>query len=587
MKKKFLILKLLIKKVKIFEKRLFLTQFIYSVLTVLETIGWVIIPSALIFIVSNFQNINITITIFVLLFSIVQIIRILKIVLSKKINVYKVSLEQSFYEEIGMNSLDIPFEMVEDPDFLKFKEDALFPIETQDTVNRIFTSIPVLFQAIFTLIGVLTIVISFNRFLFLFLLLISLSNFLINRSFIKKETSFMKSLSKRNNEYVYYLRTIRNKKISKDVRIYSAQSFLMGKINNLFQYYNKVGSNLYKSIDMRNMFNKLFSILIMFTFYLYVIYQSFSSDIHPSQVILLVNASLSFSNQINLMLNELLQINQQIAYFEPYYKYDSLVKRQSDSGKIVLKSPITEILFDDVYFRYSVDDDDILKGLSFTLKENESLSIVGLNGSGKTTITKILMKLYKPQKGFIYINGISLDKLSTKEYLEQISVVFQDFNIFNYSLKENIIFDKDSNSINLKDALRESELNTELSKFPKGIDTKLSENYKKRSIDLSKGQEQKLVIARSIYKGGSLIILDEPTASLDPVAEEEVYRHFFNITKNRLSIFISHRLSSCISSDCIIFIQDGRVVETGDHETLMIQNGNYSKLFKLQASNYS
>lgn len=587
MRLKLSILRLLIEKVKKFERKYIKVQLIYSILTILETIGWVLIPSTILYLISNWQNQTVIISLVTMIFLVVQIIRAVKLFLSKKINIFKINIEQSFYEEIGVHSLNVPFEMVEDPEFLKKKEDALFPIETQDVVNRIFTSIPILFQSIISIISVVTILISFNIMMLFFLIVLSLFNFLINRSFMKRETKFMKSLSKRNNEYVYYLRTIRNKKISKDVRIYAAQPFLMEKINGLFNYYNNVGSKLYKSIDIRNMVNKLFSVVIMFVFYMFVIYQSFSSNINTAQVILLVNASLSFSNQINTMLSEYLQINQQLEYFEPYHEYDSLIKKQNESGEIRLKDPINKIEFDNVHFKYSNTEEDVLKGVSFTLDKRQSLSIVGLNGSGKTTITKLLMKLYKPRKGSIYINDVSLDKLRTKDYLEQLSVVFQDFNIFNYSLKENIVFDKNHNLLEFEKALSESELNTELAKFPNGINTKLSENYKKRSIDLSKGQEQKLAIARSIFKGGSLTILDEPTASLDPLAEEEVYQHFSNITKNRLTILISHRLSSCISSDCIIYIEKGKVIESGDHKKLMSRNGNYAKLFKLQASNYN
>lgn len=218
---------------------------------------------------------------------------------------------------------------------------------------------------------------------------------------------------------------------------------------------------------------------------------------------------------------------------------------------------------------------------------SQNLSIVGRNGSGKTTIIKLLSRLYLPREGEILVNGVNIQEYEEKSYLKQLSIIFQDFKTFSYSLKENIVFKNDFDVNRFNQAMENSELNKELHMFPNGIETKLSKgNEEDGAISLSKGQEQKLVIARSIYEDGSLLIFDEPTASLDPIAEEEVYKHFQSVTMDKLAIFISHRLSSCRFSDKIIYLSDGRVSEWGNHYELMDLNQEYAALFNLQASKY-
>ncbi|WP_426349913.1 ATP-binding cassette domain-containing protein [Alloiococcus sp. CFN-8] len=494
---------------------------------------------------------------------------------------------QLLLKDISKKIMEVPFSQIEDSEFISKKEEALFPITTLGSVDRIFRAIPNLFHSTILLVSVLSILLIYEPLLMVVSIILAVLGFSLSRVMIRNEAKLAQNNARNNSEYVYYLRTMRNPEIAKDVRIYKAQPFFVEKLSKLYDYIVKASKVLYQSREYRALINQILSVFLMIFIYSYLIVRVTSASISSAIFILLINAAVNFNDQINVFLSELLLLNQQLIYLRPLVEFYDMLKGQRYSGNLFLDKEIKSVEFRNVYFRYPKTEEDVLKGCSFKLENCKNLSIVGRNGSGKTTIIKLLSRLYEPQSGEILVNGVNINKYEEKSYLKQLSIIFQDFKTFHYSLRENIVFDSEFNEARFECAIEQSELSKELHKFPKGIDTKLSdEDEDDSAISLSKGQEQKLVIGRSIYGDGSLLILDEPTASLDPIAEEQVYQHFRSITENKLAIFISHRLSSCRFSDTIIYLEDGRVSEVGSHGELMNLNREYASLFNLQASKY-
>ena len=238
-------------------------------------------------------------------------------------------------------------------------------------------------------------------------------------------------------------------------------------------------------------------------------------------------------------------------------------------------------------FRYPNTDRLILKNINIVLRPGESLSVVGLNGAGKTTFVKLLCRLYKPTEGEILVNGIPVCDIPFEEYGKIIAVVFQDFRLFAFSVRENVQMDTRGNADKVSESIAESGLAEKINKLTKGEDTFVYKEFDSEGIEFSGGEGQKLAIARALYKNTPIVILDEPTSALDPIAEYDVYKHFHSLSKGRTSLYISHRLSSTRFTDKIAVFSEGEICEYGTHKELIaISGGIYKEMFEMQAQYY-
>ncbi len=245
-----------------------------------------------------------------------------------------------------------------------------------------------------------------------------------------------------------------------------------------------------------------------------------------------------------------------------------------------------EFEFKHVYFKYPDSEQYVLQDVNLKWRIGEKMALVGKNGSGKSTLVKLLCRLYDPTEGEITLNGIDIRKYKYEEYMELFSVVFQDSKLFSFSLAENVAADTEYDSERVENCVRRAGLSERLDSMEKGIETCLYKDFDEQGVEISGGEAQKLCLARAIYKGSPFIVLDEPTAALDPISEHEIYTRFNGIVGTRTAIYISHRLSSCRFCDDITVLDNGRIVERGSHEKLLAEGGVYSELWSAQAEYY-
>ena len=246
-----------------------------------------------------------------------------------------------------------------------------------------------------------------------------------------------------------------------------------------------------------------------------------------------------------------------------------------------------EVEFRNVSFRYPHSETYVLKNISLKFKVGERLAVVGENGSGKTTFIKLLCRLYDPTEGEILLNGINIRKYNYKEYMSIFSVTFQDFQLLSFTLGENIGTGKVYDRKKANECIEKAGLAAKAASLPNGLDTYLNKDFDENGVHISGGEAQKIAIARALYRDAPFIILDEPTAALDPIAEYEIYTKFNEIIGDKTAIYISHRLSSCRFCDEILVFQQGSVVQQGSHETLLSQkDGKYCQLWNAQAQYY-
>ena len=246
-----------------------------------------------------------------------------------------------------------------------------------------------------------------------------------------------------------------------------------------------------------------------------------------------------------------------------------------------------EIEFKNVGFKYPGSDNYALKNFSIRFKIGQKLAVVGMNGSGKTTMIKLLCRLYDPTDGVITLNGIDIKKYDYDEYMGIFSVVFQDFKLFSFPLGQNVAASVDVDSERAEQCLNMAGFGDRLNNMPNGLETSLYKDFEEEGVEISGGEAQKIALARALYKDAPFIVLDEPTAALDPIAEYEVYSKFDEIAGGKTAIYISHRLSSCRFCDDIAVFEGGELIQRGSHESLLSDDGGkYAKLWNAQAKYY-
>lgn len=245
-----------------------------------------------------------------------------------------------------------------------------------------------------------------------------------------------------------------------------------------------------------------------------------------------------------------------------------------------------EFEFRHVWFKYPGCEEYALKDINLKWRIGEKMALVGRNGCGKSTLVKLLCRLYDPTKGEITLNGIDIRKYDYADYRALFSVVFQDSHLFSFSMAENVAASTEYDAERVTECVNRAGLGERLATMPHGINTCLYKDFDPEGVEISGGEEQKLCLARAIYKGAPFIVLDEPTAALDPISEHDIYTKFNSIVGTRTAIYISHRLSSCRFCDEITVMENGRIAERGSHESLLEQQGVYQKLWTAQAEYY-
>jgi ATP-binding cassette subfamily B protein len=392
------------------------------------------------------------------------------------------------------------------------------------------------------------------------------------------------------NKYVGYLSTYYDDyNNGKDSRIYS-----MGKYVSAFN--KKLIANINKSMVNVNIAQMkidlvreaVFGILKLGT-YLFIVYTCFIGTISAGSIAKYVACTALFMTGMSTVLENILLSGFNAEYLKRYFSFYEREQKMYKGTLSVEKRDDNEyeIRFKNVNFKYPGTDVYVLKDLNLDFKIGSRLAVVGMIGSGKTTMIKLLCRLYDPTEGEILLNGIDIRKYDYDEYMRLFSVVFQDFALLAFSLGENIASNSDYDKDKAVKAIEKAGLKERYLSMGKSLDTNLYKIFDEEGIEISGGEAQKIAIARAIYKDAPFIILDEPTASLDPVAEYEIYRSFNELVGNKTALYISHRLSSCRFCDDIAVFHEGTIIQRGSHDELVKDTNNkYYELWHSQAQYY-
>lgn len=517
---------------------------------------------------------------------ILLILNIINSILKNRIDFHADVFSKKVKNKIGSISMQLEFQNLENPEIRDLIKLASKTSEITDSLLYIQNII----SSLFTISGLTYLTLRFNS---VFIIIIILT-FLIKAITIYIEHSHNKKMRKllvENSRYIEYLFNVAfyNKGTAKEIRINNLEDWYMSKNK---QYRKEMIQLQYKSFKLYAFHNILNEVVLAIQSFI-VLY--FLSKYYISSMISLADFTLYFSSITTLTINiasitvQLSNYNQQILNVSDYNNLTKLFDKNinEENFNVNIDKNNIEIEFKDVSFVYPNTTKKVLNKINIKIKNHEKLVIVGLNGAGKTTFIKLLCKFYKPNEGIITLNGIDIWKIPNSEYYNIISAVFQDFSNFSFSIKDNITLSENCNNSILNETLKKIGLDAYIDSLNYKEETYINKSFNKSGIELSGGLNQKLAIARCIYKDSQILILDEPTANLDPIAENEIYQNFFELSENKTALFISHRLAACTISDNIAVFVNGEIVEYGPHKRLIEEKGIYYELFIKQSKNYT
>lgn len=505
--------------------------------------------------------------------------------ISSKQYISEHKLVMYYLEKLNKKLMVIDYQKLEDPEIKLVCEKAESSVENNHTefihlaqsfVNGIGSILKfVVFCIILTklawwLIGILIVTAGIQ-----YLIMLCIDNYEY-----KTKNSRITILRKLN----YIAQLANDYKSAKDIRLYSLHSWLKKYFQELIGQNNYLYSKLTKRKILAAFGDLMIILLRDGGAYFYLGYLTLQGSISPATFVLYFSVISEFVSVLEEIVEAFEMITRGNYQANDYRAFLDMEETNNGSSVIDINASKT-IEFQDVCFKFPNSKNDILKSINLKIKSGEKIAIVGLNGAGKTTLIKILCGMYHPSSGKVLIDGICSENIQKKSYFSMFSTVFQEISIFPYSIAENIVYEKRDNLL-LDKCCKDANIYSKIVSLKNKYETKLIRNVYEDAVDFSGGEMQKLALARAIYKKSGILVLDEPSAALDPISEEKLYMKYSEFAKNKTSVFISHRLASTRFCDRIILLENGFIVEEGTHQELMNRNGKYANLYLVQSKYY-
>lgn len=508
--------------------------------------------------------------------------------LNEKILVKKNETNRQFDLLLGEKIMDMDFEIAEGPIGRDKYQKAKNSLGSEGVYGFV-----TMFSTLFTnIIGIFTfgaITASLNPWLILILTgaqLLGLLSTLVENHLINKTKDPIAAVDRKLN---YITKTSRDFAIAKDIRLFHLRDYLR-QMSEYFVGERKFWTNkMYFYYFISDTLRLLLNVGIEIGIFAYIAYEALNGEMSKTALVLYAVSVTDFTSWVEYIgetVSNVIPSNMLINDLREFLDINNSMENKN--GKSLPAEKPYKIEIENLSFTYPETDKVILSNINLTINAGEKLALVGVNGAGKTTLVKLLCGLYRSTSGSIKINGTDISQINRDEYYKSVSAVFQEARIMPCSILENVSMlpAGESDAERFDFCIRQAGLYEKIQNLPEKENTLLVKNVNENAVELSGGEIQRLLLARAIYKDAPTLILDEPTAALDPIAENEIYLKYSEISKNKTSIYISHRLSSTRFCDRIVLLDDTSIAEEGTHEELMARSGKYAEMFRIQSKYY-
>lgn len=578
-----------LKNIRTWDKKLVYISYIYIISeSMIPILDMYILKNILDWVISGVQEKKFIVNL--LLFGIIKLmLHIANKTAATKGIAERVYIRLKFIVERMKFHMNMEYEKLDEAKILDLEQKAINATRSEDDgiAGMIFHFLQVACSGILLLItsGILA---SYNWILIVIIFIGAIKKYHLLIKYndkIKKEIDDYLSKIQRKDRYFDDIAL--DQGLAKDVRALDIKDEISKKQNFVQEDIMFYETKRYKQKKAYANYSLANEIIIQLLIYIYLIWGIIKAEISIGTFSLFLSSAVCLSKVMEKFLMSYGRLNQcsnQVSEFRLFLKEC----RNNLFAKENLSLKNNDIVLKNIYFKYPNTEEYILKNINLTVREGEKIAIVGLNGAGKTTLIKILCGLYSPTKGEVFIGNVNAEFLDKSERYKMFSPVFQETELFATTIEQNITLQKEgiSDIKKMEKALYLSGIKEKIDELDKGIKSQVFRFFYDDGIEFSGGEKQKISLARALYKNSKILILDEPTAALDPIRESELYSDFGKIINGRTAFFISHRLSSTKFCDKIILLSNGRIAEIGTHDELMSLNGMYAYLFKIQAEKY-
>lgn len=497
--------------------------------------------------------------------------------------------DRYFYDKLSLKSMSMDYPLTENPETLNQRRKAEEGMAWYSGgMKGLSECVQMLVSYGLTLAGVVSIVAVLSPVLLIVALIaVAGGAFAVWQTNVCYKIEFEK-FPKVNRAFGYVARNILEVQFGKSIRLYHGETMMREQFVHTTKQCSDIFYYTANKIGKWNCVGSFVNFLKNLCIYGYLSYKLLTGTIGIGDFTLLSGSANTLKDSLQGVINQIQELHRKLNFMREYVKFMEIQDVHRNGTKTINEQAEPIIEFRHVSFRYPSMQEYTLKDINITIPAGQHLSVVGLNGAGKTTFIKLLCRLYDVDEGEILLNGVNIQEYDYEDYMKELAVVFQDFKMFALSMQENIrLGDWEKQDQNMEEVCALSGLKEKIASLPKGLDTQIYKYFDKEGIEPSGGEMQKLAIARALYKDAPVVILDEPTAALDPVAEYDIYRKFDKLVGGKTAIYISHRLSSCKFCDKIAVFAENTIKEYGTHEELVgMANGIYAEMFQTQAQYY-
>ena len=500
----------------------------------------------------------------------------------------RVGIRTEIVVDLEKKSCSTSFPNLLDTGFLEAMKQSRKAVNSNDEATEgIWKTLETLLANIFGFIFYLVLISGLDVRIAAIVTVLTVIGFVVNSKLSEYSYVHREEKAEVNNRLDYIKGVLREREYAKEIRLFG----IVNWANDLWEKNIRMLENFEFQKQKRLFFGNLLDVVLTFLknaiAYSVLIAMTINGKISLSEFLLYTAAVTGYSTWVSGILQQLLTLQKQsidISILREFFDWEEPFR--FEGGKELPKAPYVFEL-KDVSYRYPEAEKDTIKHLNLRIEPNEKVAVVGLNGAGKTTLIKLLSGFLDPTEGQVLLNGTDIREFNRREYYDIFAAVFQEFSVLPASIQENVTqtlsdYDEDK----LDQSLEKADLSEKIDSLAGGVKSQITRRVYEDGVELSGGETQRLMLARVLYKDSPVILLDEPTAALDPIAENNIYLRYNEMTKGKQSLFISHRLASTRFCDRILYLEDGQIKEEGTHEELMEKNGKYAEIYGVQSKYY-